>query len=61
MTRLPSLMLVVAVAACGTQTLRVEPVKVEPIHLTVDINLHDGTSPGTSPGTSTAASAGPRR
>jgi len=58
MTRLPSLVLsVAALAACGTQTLRVEPVKVEPIHLTVDINLHDGTTPGTS----TAASDGRRR
>ncbi|HEU4732545.1 MAG TPA: hypothetical protein VFT22_31840 [Kofleriaceae bacterium] len=35
---------VLAIAACGTQTLRVEPVKVEPIHMTVDINLHDAGS-----------------
>ncbi|HEX3475436.1 MAG TPA: hypothetical protein VHT91_10470 [Kofleriaceae bacterium] len=31
----------VALAACGSQTVRVEPVKVEPIHVTVDVNLHD--------------------
>lgn len=53
MTRLPSLVLAIAVlAACGTHTLRVEPVKVEPIHLTVDVNLHE---------TSTTASDGPKR
>lgn len=58
MTRLPSLVLAVAaLAACGIQTLRVEPVKVEPIHLTVDINLHDAASTQTS----TQASDGPRR
>lgn len=27
---------------CGTQTLKVEPVKVETIHMTIDVNLHDG-------------------
>jgi hypothetical protein len=31
----------VALAACGSQTVRVEPVKVEPIHVTVDVNFHD--------------------
>lgn len=42
MIRLSSFVLAaVALAACGTHTLRVEPVKVEPIHMTVDINLHD--------------------
>jgi len=29
-------------AGCGVQTLRVEPVKVEPIHMTIDVNLRDG-------------------
>lgn len=57
MTRVPSLVLVAVLAACGTQTLRVEPVKVEPIHLTVDINLHDATRTQAS----TAASDGPKR
>jgi len=28
-------------AGCVSQKLKVEPVKVEPIHLTIDINLHD--------------------
>ena len=27
-------------AACGQQ-IKVEPVKVQPIHITVDVNLHD--------------------
>jgi hypothetical protein len=44
-TRIPSLIArtvaAVALAACGSQTVRVEPVKVEPIHVTVDVNLHD--------------------
>lgn len=26
---------------CLSQRVRVEPVKVEPIHITVDVNLHD--------------------
>jgi hypothetical protein len=31
----------VVLAACGSQTVRVEPVTVEPIHVTVDVNVHD--------------------
>lgn len=27
-------------SGCGGGKLKVEPVKVEPIHLTIDINLH---------------------
>jgi hypothetical protein len=45
MTRVASLIArtiaAVALAACGSQTVRVEPVKVEPIHVTVDVNFHD--------------------
>ena len=45
MTRISSLvartLAAAALVACGTQTVRIEPVKVEPIHMTVDINLHD--------------------
>jgi hypothetical protein len=48
MTRIPSLIArtiaAVALVACGTQTVRVAPVKVEPIHVTVDVNLHDAGS-----------------
>ena len=28
-------------AACGAQQVKVDPVKVEPIHITIDVNLHD--------------------
>lgn len=48
MTRISSLisrtLAVIVLAACGSQTVRVEPVKVEPIHVTVDVNLHDAGS-----------------
>lgn len=37
---------IAALAACGSQTVRVEPVKVEPIHVTVDVNVHDADSGG---------------
>ncbi len=33
--------LVVLLGACGAQQVKVEPVKVQPIHITVDVNLHD--------------------
>lgn len=32
------------VSGCA-QKLKVEPVKVEPIHLTIDVNLHDPGAP----------------
>ncbi len=35
-------------AGCVGQKLKVEPVKVEPIHLTIDVNLHDN-KPGDPP------------
>ena len=31
----------VLLGACGAQQVKVEPVKIEPIHITVDVNLHD--------------------
>ncbi len=31
----------VMLAACGAQQVKVEPVEVKPIHITVDVNLHD--------------------
>ena len=50
MTRATSLiartLAAVALTACGAHTVRVEPVKVEPIHVTVDVNLHDAGSGG---------------
>jgi len=36
--------MIVAIAlltGCLSQHVRVEPVKFEPIHITVDVNLHD--------------------
>jgi len=36
---------VFVLAACGTTNLKLEPVKVEPIHMTIDVNLHDAGSP----------------
>lgn len=33
--------LVLLLGACGAQQVKVEPVKIEPIHITVDVNLHD--------------------
>ena len=31
-------------AGCGLTTMKVAPVKVEPIHMTVDVNLHESPS-----------------
>lgn len=36
-------------AGCGLTTMKVAPVKVEPIHMTVDVNLHDEKPSGDSP------------
>lgn len=30
---------------CGLTLVRVEPVKVQPIHITVDVNVHDVAKP----------------
>ena len=38
------LVAILLVGACGAQQVKVEPVKVQPIHITVDVNLHDGTA-----------------
>ena len=32
----------ILLSGCVGSNLKVEPVKVEPIHMTIDINLHDG-------------------
>jgi len=29
------------VAGCGATQVKVEPVQVQPIHITVDVNVHD--------------------
>jgi hypothetical protein len=33
---------------CGAQQVKVAPVKVEPIHLTIDVNVHDKADPANS-------------
>jgi len=35
------LSLLALVAACGMSHVKVAPVTVQPIHLTIDVNLHD--------------------
>ncbi len=31
----------VLLAACGSQQVKVAPLQINPIHITVDVNLHD--------------------
>jgi hypothetical protein len=40
------LLVAILLGACGAQQVRVEPVKVQPIHITVDVNLHDKSDSG---------------
>ena len=35
------LLALLVLAACGTQNLKLAPVTVAPIHMTIDVNLHD--------------------
>ncbi|MEO8702132.1 MAG: hypothetical protein ABI867_18965 [Kofleriaceae bacterium] len=37
-------LLLLALTACA-QRIKIEPVKVEPIHMTIDVNLHDNENP----------------
>ena len=37
--------LLVAAAGCGLNTVKVAPVTVEPIHMTIDVNVHDAGPP----------------
>ncbi|HSK03418.1 MAG TPA: hypothetical protein VK932_19335 [Kofleriaceae bacterium] len=32
-------------AACGATRVNVAPVQIQPIHMTIDVNLHDGDKP----------------
>lgn len=32
----------VLLAGCGATQVKVEPVKIQPIHITVDVNLNEG-------------------
>lgn len=43
MTRLLLVMFAAMVAACAPKQIQIAPVKIEPIHMTVDVNLYDGT------------------
>lgn len=36
----------VLLAACGAQQVKVAPVTIEPIHITVDVNVHDAAKTG---------------
>jgi len=38
---------VLLLGACGATQVKVEPVKIQPIHITVDVNLHDRDAKGT--------------
>ena len=38
-----------ALVACGTHNVKLEPVKFEPIHLTIDVNVHDTAPPPAPP------------
>jgi hypothetical protein len=40
------IVLAILLGACGAQQVKVEPVKVQPIHITVDVNLHDRSTDG---------------
>lgn len=31
----------IMLAGCGAQRIKVDPVTVQPIHVTVDVNVHD--------------------
>lgn len=35
------LITLVVATGCGLTTVRVQPVTVEPIHMTIDVNVHD--------------------
>ena len=35
------ILVAILLGACGAQQVKVDPVKVQPIHITVDVNLHD--------------------
>ena len=50
MTRLITALIALAAGAgCLAQTVHVAPVQVEPIHMTVDVNIRDSRSPMPAP------------
>ncbi len=48
------------VSACATQNVRLAPVKVEPIHMTIDVNLNDSGEQKPQPATFTTTTAAVR-
>ena len=44
-SRILRLAAVTALAACGPTHVNVAPVRIEPIHMTIDVNLRDGAQP----------------
>jgi hypothetical protein len=43
------LSLITLLAACGTSHVKIAPVTVQPIHMTIDVNVHDGSEPEPQP------------
>lgn len=43
------LSLIIVLTACGTSHVKVAPVTVQPIHMTIDINVRDGAGPEPQP------------
>ena len=43
-----AVVLAISLGACAG-SLKVEPVQVQPIHVTVDVNLKDTSAPATTP------------
>jgi hypothetical protein len=41
--------LVAGAAGCGPTSLRVAPVTIQPIHMQIDVTLHDGDAVPTQP------------
>lgn len=39
----------VLLAACGAQHVKVEPLQIQPIHITVDVNLNEQAPKPTQP------------
>ena len=44
-----ALVAVITATGCFAQTIKVDPVHVEPIHMTVDVTIHDSHDPAPAP------------
>ncbi len=56
-----SIVIAAALAACGTQTLKVQPVTIQPMHMTIDVNLHDSADGHARDRDATSGSRGDER